>query len=772
MTAMTAQTAPPSRALLLLALAAFGTLPAVVPAKGYHDGSLRLHTWNVELVGHNGEVARVGKGITELQVRGPYVYLGSLGGVLLVVNVSDPANPQLVGKLAFEGGDIRDVKLHPTREIAVITLRVGEPPDRGFRIQFPGVFDLRLGGETPGEEEGEGEGEGEEEEPAGDFFRGIVVVDLSDPRNPRELARLPNVDDRGEPSEVHNLYVDGDYAYLVGTGRGLVVVSLQDPENPREVAVFRGSGMYYHDVVVKNLPNGRRIAYLCGIFTGLHLVDVTVPEAPVELGVWREPGWLQALTHYAEPTPSGRITVVGPEHGSGYAGRLYLVDTRDPNRPRLLSTWSLPGHEWQPSGFPPQRFQYQWTLHNFDVREDRVYLAHYGAGVWVIDISDPQSPRAIASFGPESFRPSALVPDPEHEGQEGFPVPRVWAVEEQDGLLYASDISSGLYVLRVKEGIESPGSLERSLGPSGWRAAPVFASDPEGGLYGLQGELLGRWKVRARVALTPSLSLRYGIGALYALRESTRVGGSWRHWPSTPVPGFAGETGGRLVWREEGERTKLLASLFVGELWGWAGQGEANSPERSPAGYLHGGVSRFLKLTPWESFSVQLDGLYGRLLVLGESPRDFFVGRLSILYRWKGLHLRATVGRRWEVAPVEELRFGLGGFDSEVPVRGYPRRALEGDGLLALSAEWRFPSPIKPSPYSPALEAFVFVDVGVALPAGAGIGLLNEAKWLRSHGFGIVLSNLGDRVGEELSVVVAFNDQGQPSLQLLRRTLF
>ncbi len=734
------------------------------PAWGYHDGSLRLHTWNIELVGYNGEVARVGEGITELQVRGSYAYLGSLGGVFMIVDVSDPTKPRLVGKLAFEEGDIRDVKLHPTRQLAVITLKVGKPPDRGFRLRIPGVLDVRLGGETPEEPDADPEAEGEAE-----FFRGIVVVDVSDPQNPRELVRLPNVDDRGEPYEVHNLYVHGDYAYLVGTGRGLVVVSLKDPENPKEVAVFRGSAPYYHDVVVRDLPNGRTIAYLSGVFTGLHLVDVTVPEAPVELGVWRELGWLQAFTHYAEPTPSGRITVVGPEHGSGYPGRLYLVDTQAPNRPRIVSTWSLPGREWQDGGSPLLRFQYQWTLHNFDVREDRVYLAHYGAGVWVIDISDPQNPKAIASFGPESFRsPRTSAALPELGGAEGFPVPRVWAVKEQDGLLYVSDISSGLYVLRVTEGIESPGSLKLSLGPSGFRAAPVFASNArDGALFGVAVERLGRLEVRARAALSTRLSLRYGVAALYALRESTRVGLGWRNWPSTPVPGLLGETGGDLRGEEQWESTRLAARLFVGRLWGLPSGRE----ESLPVGYVRWRLRHFLVLEPWRSLAVEFDGLYGRLL--SGSPRAFFVGTLSVPLRWKGLHLRATVGRRWEEAPspLPGLRFGLGGFDSEVPVRGYPSRVLEGAWLMALSAEWRFPSPIKPSPYSPSFEALVFVDLGAALPSGSGIGLLNDAQWLRSHGVGFVFANVGNP-GEELSVVLAFDHRGRPSLQLLRRVIF
>ncbi len=78
-----------------------------------------------------------------------------------------------------------------------------------------------------------------------------------------------------------------------------------------------------------------------------------------------------------------------------------------------------------------------------------IHLANFSASVWVIDISDPTDPYAVANFGPESFEP----PPPKPEGPtfcgEGYPY--VHTVEEQDGLVYALDVKSGLYVLRVVE---------------------------------------------------------------------------------------------------------------------------------------------------------------------------------------------------------------------------------------------------------------------------------------------------------------------------------
>ncbi len=110
----------------------------------------------------------------------------------------------------------------------------------------------------------------------------------------------------------------------------------------------------------------------------------------------------------------------------GYAaGFLSIVDLSDPIHCKLLSTWSIPGHDW----ITPETPWAAWSPANFDVTEDRIYLANYHAGVWVIDISDPTDPHAIANFGPESFPRPPTKP----EGPTLFEGAHPWihTVEEQ-----------------------------------------------------------------------------------------------------------------------------------------------------------------------------------------------------------------------------------------------------------------------------------------------------------------------------------------------------
>ena len=70
----------------------------------------------------------------------------------------------------------------------------------------------------------------------------------------------------------------------------------------------------------------------------------------------------------------------------------------------------------------------------------RLYVAHYQAGVRVLDVSVPETPREVAHYN--TFRPQ----DPErgdsfYDGAIGIRVPG-------DGYVYAVDTSRGLLILK------------------------------------------------------------------------------------------------------------------------------------------------------------------------------------------------------------------------------------------------------------------------------------------------------------------------------------
>lgn len=82
-----------------------------------------------------------------------------------------------------------------------------------------------------------------------------------------------------------------------------------------------------------------------------------------------------------------------------------------------------------------------WTVHNTEIRRDRAYSSWYSNGIVAIDIGDVGKRRAdldlVGQFVP--YGPSTL------------PFPNVWGVAiRSDGLIFASDMGSGLWIVKPK----------------------------------------------------------------------------------------------------------------------------------------------------------------------------------------------------------------------------------------------------------------------------------------------------------------------------------
>jgi hypothetical protein len=88
-----------------------------------------------------------------------------------------------------------------------------------------------------------------------------------------------------------------------------------------------------------------------------------------------------------------------------------------------------------------------WTIHNTEVAGDRAYSSWYSNGVVALDLApladaSPGDPLMVGQFVPE---PGATSPTPVIEADE----PLVWGVfvDQPNGLVYASDMLTGLWIV-------------------------------------------------------------------------------------------------------------------------------------------------------------------------------------------------------------------------------------------------------------------------------------------------------------------------------------
>ena len=263
-------------------------------------------------------------------------------------------------------------------------------------------------------------------ESSNDGLNGITLLDLADPLHPTVITRFAAPD---LSPGVHNVWIEGDYAYLVVDGAvpssGLRVLDISDPANPLIVASFYGGGSFLHDVYVRD-----GLAFLSHWTTGLIIVDVGngvaggSPTNPAEVSRIAVPGY---DVHNAWYWPDSGYVFLGDE--IAVPGRVLVVDVNDLSAPRQVASFTL-------AGAAPHNF---WV----DEAAEIAYFSWYENGIHAVDVSgrllgelDKQA-RQVASIqydvGGACVAPSGTCS---------------WAPQVHDGFIYVSDLNSGLWVLQ------------------------------------------------------------------------------------------------------------------------------------------------------------------------------------------------------------------------------------------------------------------------------------------------------------------------------------
>jgi len=191
---------------------------------------------------------------------------------------------------------------------------------------------------------------------------GFATVDVSDPADPTVLVQASSLlADRedGPLAGIYDLKVDGDTLVVVGPAnvgredrlRGMAVYDVSDPASPERTA-FHETPYAIHNAYLQD-----DIAYL----TALHPEHVLDGEAPVR-------------------NPVVMVDVSG--------------DT-----PEEVGRWSIADHDegWL------DVFYYTRSNHDVYVQDGVLYVAHWDAGTWLVDVSDPANPEYVTHFGEYSL---------------------------------------------------------------------------------------------------------------------------------------------------------------------------------------------------------------------------------------------------------------------------------------------------------------------------------------------------------------------------------
>lgn len=274
----------------------------------------------------------------------------------------------------------------------------------------------------------------------------IVIYDLADPAHPREISRFTSANTATGVHTAELARVNGTlYAFLSvdPSPAQLVVVDLSDPANPRQVLARPMGNPFIHDVFVRDgllftaLWNG-----------GMTIWDIgggnrggTVAN-PVQISNIRTVGGkVHNIWWYHAPDGAKRYAFVGEEgpgngaFGSSSSGDIHVVDVSDLANPREVAFFNVAGA----------------GTHNFSVDEASGYLyaAYYNGGVRVLDIRGDLGNCTAAQKSADGRCNLQLTGREAARGLTDRGSVFIWGVQLVGNRLYASDMLNGLWKLDV-----------------------------------------------------------------------------------------------------------------------------------------------------------------------------------------------------------------------------------------------------------------------------------------------------------------------------------
>jgi hypothetical protein len=292
--------------------------------------------------------------VAKAVISGNYIY--TVGEDMNIINVADPANPQVAATItAYSSEDIAVVGDFAYMAAGNEGLSVFDvSPPSGAHI----ANDIVLGGDTT------------DIALAGNYAfvaarnAGMRVLDVRNPAKPLEVDAITPI------GSTDSLAVAGHHAYLAAGYSGMHIVDILRPTNVALVSTFSAE----NDVQDVEVRSG--YAYLADGENGLTVVDVSDPANPELVGQTID------MTNGRKVALAGQYAYVlnGYPYGSNGDPQLTVVDIADPYNPTVTTAITMTeGLDLEVSG-------------------EYMYVAAGSFGLKILDISDPIHPTEIGAY--------------------------------------------------------------------------------------------------------------------------------------------------------------------------------------------------------------------------------------------------------------------------------------------------------------------------------------------------------------------------------------
>lgn len=295
------------------------------------------------------------------------------------------------------------------------------------------------------------------------YSTGMRVFDIKDRANPKEIAFMPL-----EGLGVHRIwYTGGQWAYISALPPGFtddifIILDMSDPTNPKPVSRLWLPGMnaeagekptwdpklryaLHHAIIKGDLACG---AWRDG---GVTTMDVSDRHNPKILAHRNFAPSFAGGTHNTLPLPDRDLMVVVEEavfdNCEDGIKRNWVFDIQDPSNPISIATLPIPdeidyakkGGQFGPHNIHENRPESMQS-------SDTLYVTYQNAGMRVYDIKDPFRPVEIGALVPPA--PARMM---DYRPDRPQVVDTTDVFVDEDGLIYCTDSNAGLYIMELIE---------------------------------------------------------------------------------------------------------------------------------------------------------------------------------------------------------------------------------------------------------------------------------------------------------------------------------
>ncbi|MDW8069364.1 MAG: hypothetical protein RML46_10650 [Anaerolineae bacterium] len=296
-------------------------------------------------------VAQLGGPVLKAVVSGTYAYVG-MGPRLIVLNVSDPARPVLLGQSDVLPGIVQDVAVAGNyvyvigneyrARLWILSIASPNRPTVVNSVDFQAdAKRMAISGNRA------------YVTVAG---KGLQILDISNPASPQFLGQFP--------SGSGFVAVSGNYAYVLSPR--LYIVDVTNPLSPTQV------GIYTYTMPAGGPLSGIAVsgnyAYIAKGNDDLEIVNISDPSRPSPVMTFTVNAFGLAL--------SGNYAYVADTHA------LRVLDISNPSNPQVIGFCHLP---WGIGGAVA-------------LAGDYAYVANDDGGLRIVRVADPRNPTEVARF--------------------------------------------------------------------------------------------------------------------------------------------------------------------------------------------------------------------------------------------------------------------------------------------------------------------------------------------------------------------------------------